>query len=38
VLVLESQSSTENFQDVADEISEILNEFGVEKNFYFHIR
>jgi L-rhamnose mutarotase len=35
VLVLESQFSTENFQDVADEISEILNEFGVEKKFIF---
>jgi hypothetical protein len=34
-LVLESQSSAENFQDVADEISEILNEFEVEKKFIF---
>jgi len=35
VLVLESQSSTENFQEVLDEISMILNECGVEKRFIF---
>jgi hypothetical protein len=35
VLVLESQASTENFQDVADEISTVLNECSVEKKFIF---
>jgi hypothetical protein len=35
VLVLESQTSAENFQDVADEISTILNECAVEKRFVF---
>ena len=35
VLVLESQSSTEKFQDVLNEISITLNEFGVEKKLIF---
>jgi len=35
VLVLESQSSTENLQDVSNEISITLNECGVEKRFIF---
>jgi len=35
VLVVESQRSTENFQDVFSEISIILNECGVEKKFIF---
>jgi TATA-box binding protein (TBP) (component of TFIID and TFIIIB) len=35
VLVLESQSSSENLQDVFNEISEILNECGGEKRFIF---
>jgi hypothetical protein len=33
VLVLESKSSTENFQEVVDEISTILNEYVAEKKF-----
>ena len=35
VLVLESKSSTENFQEVVDEISTILNECVAEKKFIF---
>jgi hypothetical protein len=35
VLVLDSQTSTENFQDVADEISTIVNECVVENKFIF---
>ena len=34
-MVLESQRSAENLQDVADEISGILNECGVEKKLIF---
>jgi hypothetical protein len=35
VLVLESQTSTKNFQDVADEIYTVLNGCSVEKKFIF---
>jgi hypothetical protein len=35
VLVLESQGSTENFQEVLNEISIILKESGLEKRFIF---
>jgi hypothetical protein len=35
VLVLESQMSAENFQDIADETSTIINECVVEKKFIF---
>jgi KaiC/GvpD/RAD55 family RecA-like ATPase len=35
VLVLMSQRSTENFQDVCNEISTILNKYGGEKRFIF---
>jgi hypothetical protein len=36
VLIRENQTSTENFQDVSNEVSVMLNESGEEKKVYFH--